>query len=79
MDDSISFFFVFFLKQSAMLSSPFLNEIELSSKRNIFLYGKISYVTLIMETNPFNRPIIGVIIKEKLLIAKNLLFLPLNM
>lgn len=62
-----------------MLSSPFLSGFKLSSKRNIFLYGKISYVTLIMETNPFNRPIIGVIIKEKLLIAKNLLFLPLNM
>lgn len=75
MDDSISFFFVFFLKSSP----PLLRCIQTFIKRNIFLYGKISYVTLIMETNPFNRPIIGVIIKEKLLIAKNLLFLPLNM
>ncbi len=75
MDDSISFL-SFFLKQPSIIKvySNF------HQKKHFFVWKNKLCYTHYGNRNPFNRPIIGVIIKEKLLIArKNLLFLPLNM
>lgn len=52
---------------------------QIKRKGAFFWYGKISYVTLIMETRRYYRSKTSGKLKETTIFTKNLLFLPLPM